>query len=479
MDNLSNDDDIGDGDGMDNSSGSEDYLDDSEEEDDDDVEDEIADKFIRTFSNGDYDTEFDNALCADRGAVLPNTQPTQGAYDKPDNWVERNRIGQERVKKKLQACIELAHYSQRFNLKLIHNTSDQQLIDDEEPIVWHEPILDEYWNQLEEEIARKKQLGIVTEIDYIQIGNVEITTERLDALVDIFISGRATNSSQWIQFLNANLCEEGIISLSKLVDVSSKLELFYLSHNRIDNIDSACCLSGSLRSHACITRLHLDHCDLGSNPEILLVILQSDVNHIILDNNNIDSLGAVKIAEYLGDDPPIQHITLHHNRLNDNDAILISRALKRNTNLTAIYIHSNNFTSIGVKALLNCVFDSSSLNAISESNHTLVGMDIFSIYNDNESENVDNCIKKMLELDRADKIVLALQDKDSLLKYLANIPVELIPDVMAFPLQRVTNEQHYKHLNIVYSTLRWWNMPMLYSYHHDCSVKSDSKRKRD
>ena len=39
--------------------------------------------------------------------------------------------------------------------------------------------------------------------------------------------------------------------------------------------------------------------------------------------------------------------------------------------------------------------------------------------------------------------------------------------------------QHYKHLNIVYSTLRWWNMPMLYSYHHDCSVKSDSKRKRD
>ena len=95
--------------------------------------------------------EFDNALCADRGAVLPNTRPTRAAYDKPDNWVERNPTGQEKVIQQLQACIELAHHSQRFNLKLIHNTSDQQLVDDEEQIVWHEPILDEYWDQLEEE----------------------------------------------------------------------------------------------------------------------------------------------------------------------------------------------------------------------------------------------------------------------------------------------------------------------------------------
>jgi hypothetical protein len=31
-------------------------------------------------------------------------------------------------------------------------------------------------------------------------------------------------------------------------------------------------------------------------------------------------------------------------------------------------------------------------------------------------------------------------------------------------------------LNIVYSTMRWWNMPLLYSY-HNC-VKADAKRKR-
>ena len=33
--------------------------------DDEEIKDEIVEKFILTFSNGDYDIEFDNALCID------------------------------------------------------------------------------------------------------------------------------------------------------------------------------------------------------------------------------------------------------------------------------------------------------------------------------------------------------------------------------------------------------------------------------
>jgi hypothetical protein len=193
----------------------------------------------------------------------------------------------------------------------------------------------------------------------------------------------------------------------------------------------------------------------------------------------------VKIAEYLEGDPPIEEFGLDYNRLNDDDAILISQALKRNTNMEIITLHTNNLTSIGVKALLNCVFDSLSLNAISKSNHTLVGMNIF---HEESNMNLQHCIGGLLELDRAQKILLALQDKDSLLKYLANVPVELIPEVLAFHLRHVNDPQRYtpfyqrqrrhrRHLNVVYSTMRWWNMPMLYSYHH--CVKSDAKRKRE
>jgi hypothetical protein len=67
-------------------------------------------------------------------------------------------------------------------------------------------------------------------------------------------------------------------------------------HNQIDNMESAHCLSMSLKSHTCIRGLHLDHCDLGNSPDILSVILQSDISIINLSYNNIDSLGVAKIA---------------------------------------------------------------------------------------------------------------------------------------------------------------------------------------
>jgi hypothetical protein len=262
------------------------------------------------------------------------------------------------------------------------------------------------------------------------------------------------------------ICGEGILCLSKLVDVSSNLQNFFLHHNRIDNIESARRLSRSLKSHASIHELHLTHCDLGSSPEILLVVLQSEVIYINLNYNNIDSLGAVKIAEYLEGDPPIEKISLNHNRLNDDDAELISQALKRNMTLTFLNLVRNNFTSFGVKALLTCVFDSSSLNALSESNHTLKEMKVFSMWETNNLNHYINkllCIDKLLNLDRKQKITLALQDKDSLLQYLANIPVEVIPEVLAYS-QQDGNEHQHRHLNIVYSTMRWWNMPLLYSH---------------
>ena len=68
-----------------------------------------------------------------------------------------------------------------------------------------------------------------------------------------------------IHFDNANLCEEGIVSLSKLVDVSSKLRTLTINHNQIDNMDSVRCLYLSIKSHASIENLVITHCDIGSN----------------------------------------------------------------------------------------------------------------------------------------------------------------------------------------------------------------------
>jgi hypothetical protein len=182
-------------------------------------------------------------------------------------------------------------------------------VDNEEPIVWHEPILYQYWDQLRTDIDRIRQLNRVADICNIQFMNVEVKKERLAALVSFFCSGRNTNSSAYLHFDNANLCEEGIISLSKLVDVSLQLNTLTVIYNRIDNMESAHCLSRSLKSHTGINQLVLAHCDLGSSLEILSILLHSEVKDMRLNSNNIDSLGAVTIAEYLEGNPPIQSIT--------------------------------------------------------------------------------------------------------------------------------------------------------------------------
>jgi hypothetical protein len=49
--------------------------------------------FIRSFHNGDLDTEFDNIFSVHRNEnVSLAHRPTQASYNKPDNWRERNRI---------------------------------------------------------------------------------------------------------------------------------------------------------------------------------------------------------------------------------------------------------------------------------------------------------------------------------------------------------------------------------------------------
>jgi hypothetical protein len=116
------------------------------------------------------------------------------------------------------------------------------------PIVWHESILDDYWYKFEAEIYKRG----VTDICDVEFFNVEITKESMLKLVAI---SSTTKSIEDIHFDNANLCEEGIVSLSKLVDVSSKLSALTINRNRIDNIESARCLSRSLKLHTRINYL--------------------------------------------------------------------------------------------------------------------------------------------------------------------------------------------------------------------------------
>jgi len=293
-----------------------------------------------------------------------------------------------------------------------------------------------------------------------------------------------------ITFNNTNLCREGLLSLSMLMEQCPALEMLDLSHNPIDDMNVATCLSRALRSHPGICYLYLTYCNLGNNPGILSVILESEVKSIYVSNNSIDSLGAVGIVECIKSNSPTEHLYIDKNNLDDEDALAISRALKRNTNLTLLHLEQNNFTSVGVKALFSSVFDNSSLNAISKCNHKC-GMRVA-----NFGSKIQNNFSSInTSLDRTDKVLLALLDKESLREYLSGVPIELMPEVLAFlqrnmqsnpsryPSRRLTQlnvemEMTPAHtLNMLYSCMRWWNMPSLYSFHRN--VASGIKRKRN
>jgi len=282
------------------------------------------------------------------------------------------------------------------------------------------------------------------------------------------------NSIKRITFDTTNLNGEGMISLAKLVEQSSELNALDILHNPINDMNVALYMSRTLKCHPRIKNVDMSYCNLGNNPEILSVILQSDVHRLDLSHNNIDSLGAIKIANYLESNTSMFDLDLRCNRFNDDDAVILSQAIKTNTHLYYLYLFSNNFASVGVKSLFSSVFDNMSLNAISESNHVCA---IEVIYDRIFGERLSS----MYTLSRTDKLLIAMHDKDYLLEYLAIVPVELMPHVLDL-IQRLRPRQLKKYenrsLSMMYVAMRWWNMPSLYSYHNSCIKLNTKKRQK-
>ena len=159
-----------------------------------------------------------------------------------------------------------------------------------------------------------------------------------------------------------------------------------------------------------MNNLSITHCNLGNDADILLVILRSDVTHIDLSHNNIGSSGAVKISEYMESNPPVNHLNLGNNSFNDADAVVLARALKKNTNLTKLELRENNFTVAGAKTLFAGIFDSSSLNTISESNHTC-SLHLFLHTASVRSHPVQSLLSSLnRKFDRASKVLAAIHE---------------------------------------------------------------------
>ena len=123
--------------------------------------------------------------------------------------------------------------------------------------------------------------------------------------------------------------------------------------------------------------LNLSHNFLCDRAAILLAetMMMSDfkisLKRLDLSLNYIGVRGAAALAEVVACNSPLEHLLLRCNSVGDSGAALLASALKSNSTLLELNLGYNGITSVGMNALRMAVYDTSSLDSIATSNHTV------------------------------------------------------------------------------------------------------------
>jgi len=86
----------------------------------------------------------------------------------------------------------------------------------------------------------------------------------------------------------------------------------------------------------------------------------------------VESVGIISIASALEQNKSLQRLDLSYCDIDDDGITKLATSLKHsNTTLQNLNIEGNYISSSGIYALLKCVYDTSSMTSLWESNHTL------------------------------------------------------------------------------------------------------------
>ncbi|EJK77310.1 hypothetical protein THAOC_00864 [Thalassiosira oceanica] len=119
----------------------------------------------------------------------------------------------------------------------------------------------------------------------------------------------------------------------------------------------------------------VDQLEFAENGNENARVLLSDVDFSMYKSldfsfNDLQMNGRTDIPDLIASNPPLEDLNLCGNRLNDDDAVLIALSLGGNTHLGLLNLANNNIQERGMRALYKAVNDTSTLNALSDSNHS-------------------------------------------------------------------------------------------------------------
>jgi len=241
-------------------------------------------------------------------------------------------------------------------------------------------------------------------------------------------------------------------------------------NSQIDSEEDARAMCLAIVSHPSINRVQLENCfgvgqRLGYDVLCALFVSGRGIKYMDLEGNNIQTLGNTAIPDYIARNTPLMNLFLANNNLNDEDAILIAKALKYNTNIRTLRLQRNGITNVGIDAMKKAFYDPTSLNSVSDSNHTcslqLPGVDNILISNGCD----DKLVNRRLKLYH----LLSARNREGSNVYHLNLELDkeddslvLVPKVLECIHRYSHSSELVQPLSIMYEILGSWKMPALF-----------------
>lgn len=176
--------------------------------------------------------------------------------------------------------------------------------------------------------------------------------------------------------------DDSFHTVLEIVEGNHLLESFTFHDNPAISYLNADVFCRIIRDHPSLTKLDIIGGSLARGANIGHVLLGQIINagrqklkSLHCDGNRIGGTNERPpwdhslFPDVLATNPVLTELWLAENQLDDNDAILLSRALKHNTNLRMLSLGNNPITETGKAALQKALFDDTSLNSASASNH--------------------------------------------------------------------------------------------------------------
>jgi hypothetical protein len=318
---------------------------------------------------------------------------------------------------------------------------------------------------------------------FFRLVNVQLNAETIQLLKEALMNKpfqelRIMNTMGYAGFAQRDrgMVVDAIIALARS---NKHLRKLYMEGNPVNRgqIGELCSV---VRNHPSILDLDLRNCfdnglHDGLGDEMMTSLLTNGdirLERLVMSCNNITSSVTALVSDFLATDPPLKKLDLSQNDLNDNDAALLANALRSNKLLRMLHLDFTDITNVGGESFRLALNDDSTLNAVSDSNHscTVYLSNVRSSWNNGMNYEFMNDLDRAKKSNRAHKIYKLLSSRHKSMsnaQHFGDTDVNVLPHMVEAVQKYAEPDTDYTGyvagipllpaLSIVYEVMRKWD----------------------